>query len=110
MPEGRALATLDNGNGVNATVGISEEIGTCPEAARGSKTVLKMGDALWVGEVSSGCPHGQGDLILPNGAVHSGVFEAGRASGAGVLHEATGTVMTGTWVQNKIDEMHLRRA
>ena len=101
MPEGRALATLDNGNGVNATVGISEEIGTCPEAARGSKTVLKMGDALWVGEVSSGCPHGQGDLILPNGAVHSGVFEAGRASGAGVLHEATGTVMTGTWVQNK---------
>jgi hypothetical protein len=42
-----------------------------------------------------------GDLILPNGSVHSGSFQDGRASGLGVLYDASGMVTTGSWVNNK---------
>ena len=66
-----------------------------------NERLLKIGAATWIGEVSGGRPHGQGDLLLPNGAVHNGAFEAGRASGVGVLYEASGSVLRGQWVENK---------
>ena len=65
------------------------------------QTVMQVGAATWVGEVEGGRPHGSGDLILPNGAVHHGLFEAGRACGAGVLYEASGAVMHGSWADNR---------
>jgi hypothetical protein len=33
--------------------------------------------------------------------VHHGLFEAGRACGAGVLYEAVGAVMQGSWLDNR---------
>lgn len=63
--------------------------------------VMKVGPALWVGEVNSGRPHGEGDLILPNGSVHNGSFENGRAQGFGTFYDASGSVSKGTWVDNK---------
>lgn len=63
-------------------------------------SALKIGEATWIGE-GSGRPHGKGNLILPNGSVHHGNFEQGRANGPGVLYDATGAVMTGSWVDNK---------
>ena len=48
---------------------------------------------MWVGDVCEGKPHGRGDLILPNGSVHRGGFVDGRASGPGVLYDATGAVL-----------------
>ena len=62
---------------------------------------LKIGAAMWVGDVAHGKPHGQGDLILPNGSVHRGGFVEGRASGPGVLYDATGAVLTGSWLNSK---------
>ena len=62
---------------------------------------LKIGAAMWVGDVANGKPHGQGDLILPNGSVHRGGFVEGRASGPGVLYDATGAVLTGSWLESK---------
>lgn len=46
-------------------------------------------------------PHGTGDLILPNGSVHEGLFNQGRAQGAGTFYDATGSVSMGHWVDNK---------
>ena len=65
------------------------------------RVVMKLGDAMWAGGVEGGRPHGTGDLILPNGSVHHGNFEAGRASGSGVFYDATGAVITGSWTDNK---------
>ena len=33
--------------------------------------------------------------------MHHGLFEAGRACGAGVLYEAVGAVMQGSWLENR---------
>ena len=33
--------------------------------------------------------------------MHHGLFEAGRACGAGVLYEAVGAVMQGSWLDNR---------
>ena len=72
-----------------------------PSPSDPKHTVMQVGLATWVGEVEGGRPHGSGDLILPNGAVHHGLFEEGRACGAGVLFEASGAVMHGSWVGNR---------
>ena len=42
-----------------------------------------------------------GDLILRNGSVHRGGFVEGRASGPGVLYDATGAVLSGSWLESK---------
>jgi hypothetical protein len=66
-----------------------------------SERLLKIGESTWVGAVEAGRPHGDGDLILPNGSVHSGSFKDGRASGPGMLYDLSGSVMAGSWVENK---------
>ena len=43
----------------------------------------------------------KGYLVLPDGTVHYGGFEGGRASGPGVMYNFTGSVMSGSWVANK---------
>ena len=68
---------------------------------RSNGQLLKIGESTWVGAVEAGRPHGDGDLILPNGSVHSGSFKDGRASGPGVLYDVSGSVMAGSWAENK---------
>lgn len=63
--------------------------------------LLAVGPATWIGEVAAGRPHGNGDLVLPNGSVHHGTFVEGRAHGEGVLYDSSGSVMAGEWVENK---------
>jgi hypothetical protein len=41
-----------------------------PSPSDPKHTVMQVGAATWVGEPEGGRPHGSGDLILPNGAVH----------------------------------------
>ena len=47
------------------------------------KTLLRIGETLYIGEVASGQPHGSGDLIFKDGSVHHGTFASGRAEGRG---------------------------
>jgi len=42
-----------------------------------------------------------GFLVLPDGTVHHGEFENGRASGQGIVYSAIGTVTSGCWIANK---------
>lgn len=63
-------------------------------------SLLKIGAALYIGEVSKGMPNGSGCLLLPDGAQHIGQFVHGKASGAGV-YLTNGTAMEGVWDQSK---------
>ena len=66
------------------------------------KSIMRIGGGvLFVGGVRGGQPHGVGDLILLDGSVHHGNFNAGRAEGPGLLFGANGTIFRGTWAQNR---------
>eukprot|EP00397_Hematodinium_sp_SG-2012_P028807 GEMP01030367.1.p1 GENE.GEMP01030367.1~~GEMP01030367.1.p1 ORF type:complete len:386 (+),score=95.26 GEMP01030367.1:247-1404(+) len=62
--------------------------------------LVKIGGALYIGEVAKGAPRGSGFLLLPDGAQHVGTFQNGKAHGAGV-YLSDGTAAEGQWDQNK---------
>lgn len=65
------------------------------------KTLLRIGETLYIGEVASGQPHGSGDLIFKDGSVHHGTFASGRAEGRGVFYAANGAIFKGKFDKNR---------
>jgi len=66
-----------------------------------AKIVSIGGGATFVGEVDSHCrPHGEGVLLLPDGAQHVGRFCGGRADGPGFYLMPKGIVHQGSWRHN----------
>eukprot|EP00048_Salpingoeca_helianthica_P010275 m.147976 g.147976 ORF g.147976 m.147976 type:complete len:220 (+) comp15053_c0_seq1:368-1027(+) len=59
-------------------------------------------DMVYVGQVDSqNRPQGTGYLYFPNGDLHEGLFEAGRAHGDGVYFTTKGDEFRGSWTHNK---------
>lgn len=68
-----------------------------------ARVIELKGGCVYVGETSADgrTPHGQGALLLDDGAQHVGAFAHGRAHGRGTWQDAAGRVAHGEWRENK---------
>jgi len=92
------------GNGQDDAFGKNEwGDDTCKALRDAGFKIVRFGPVgmLYVGQVNSqNVPHGQGYLFQPGGERHEGLFESGRAHGAGAYF-ANGKEWKGTWDHNK---------
>mmetsp|Transcript_25730 Transcript_25730/g.66558 ORF Transcript_25730/g.66558 Transcript_25730/m.66558 type:complete len:278 (-) Transcript_25730:194-1027(-) len=67
------------------------------------RVIELKGGTVYVGETLADgrTPHGQGTLLLGDGAQHVGAFAHGRAHGPGTWQDASGRVVVGTWSENR---------